>query len=110
MMLAHLAQITVSMRPSTVRSTETGPANPRPVRDRPRPGCCRVADVERSHIEAFKVWQHMDMAPEVGPNPSTDRPLRAPDLLGGTEPVAGAERDDGTHDKGDAHGEVGVAG
>jgi integrase len=56
-MLAYLAQIAVSMRPSTVRSTE---ADLRifagfVIGHDPALGC--VADIERSHVEAFKLWQ-----------------------------------------------------
>ena len=56
-MLAYLEQITVSMRPNSVRSTE---ADLRIFAgfliDHDQALCC-VADIERSHVEAFKVWQ-----------------------------------------------------
>ena len=56
-MLAYLNQITVSMQPSTVHATETD------LRifagfligHDPALGC--VADIDRSHVEAFKLWQ-----------------------------------------------------
>jgi integrase len=56
-MLAYLAQISVSMRPNSVRSAE---ADLRifagfVIGHDPALGC--VADVERSHVEAFKLWQ-----------------------------------------------------
>lgn len=57
-MLAYLAQITVSMRPATVTSTETDLRTVAMfVLDYDSALSC-VAVVERSHIEAFKVWQH----------------------------------------------------
>lgn len=56
-MLAYLAQIAVSMRPGTVRSTE---ADLRIFAgfliDHDLALSC-VADIERSHVEAFKIWQ-----------------------------------------------------
>jgi hypothetical protein len=56
-MLAYVAQMAVCMRPSTTRAIETD------LRILARflidhdPALCGVADVERSHIEAFKLWQ-----------------------------------------------------
>jgi integrase len=56
-MLAYVAQIEVSLRPSTARAVDTD------LRIFARflvdhdPALAGVADVERSHIEAFKLWQ-----------------------------------------------------
>ncbi len=69
-MLAYLAQIAVSMRPSTVHATETdlrifaGFL----IRHDPALGC--VADIERSHVEALKLWQRAQAGP-------TGKPFKA---------------------------------
>jgi hypothetical protein len=54
-MLAYLAQIAVSMRPSTVRSTEADLRIFAGFVIDHDPALCCVADIERSHVEAFKV-------------------------------------------------------
>jgi integrase len=56
-MLAYLAQMTVSMRPSTARAIETDLRMLGRFLIDHDPALCGVADVERSHIEAFKLWQ-----------------------------------------------------
>lgn len=56
-MLAYLAQIAVSMRPSTVRSTEADLRIFAGFLIDHDPALCCVADIERSHVEAFKLWQ-----------------------------------------------------
>lgn len=57
-MLAYLAQITVSMRPATVRATETDLRILAGFLIDHDPALCGAADIDRSHIEAFKLWQH----------------------------------------------------
>ena len=56
-MVAYVAQMDVSMRPSTARAIDTDlRIFARVLIDHdPAVGC--VGDIERSHIEAFKVWQ-----------------------------------------------------
>ncbi len=56
-MLTYLAQVTVSMRPSTVRSIETDLRIFAGFLIDHDPALDCVADTERSHIEAFKLWQ-----------------------------------------------------
>ena len=56
-MLAYLTQISVSMRPATVRSTEADLRIFAGFLLGHDPALCCVADIERSHIEAFKLWQ-----------------------------------------------------
>jgi integrase len=56
-MRAYVAQMTVSMRPSTVRAIETDLRMLAGFLVDHDPALCGVADVERSHIEAFKLWQ-----------------------------------------------------
>jgi len=57
-MLAYLAQITVSMRPATVRSTETDLRILAGFLIDHDPALSDAADIDRSDIEAFKLWQH----------------------------------------------------
>ena len=56
-MVAYVAQMTVSMRPSTVRAIETDLRMLAGFLIDHDPALSGVADVERSHIEAFKLWQ-----------------------------------------------------
>lgn len=56
-MLAYLAQIAVSMRPGTVRSTEADLRIFAGFLIGHDPALSCVADIERSHVEAFKIWQ-----------------------------------------------------
>ncbi len=56
-MLAYLAQITVSMRPATVRATETDLRILAGFLIDHDPALSGVGDIDRSHIEAFKLWQ-----------------------------------------------------
>src|SRR6056297_2284006 len=56
-MLAYLAQITVSMRPSTVRATETDLRILAGFLIDHDPALSGVGDIDRYHIEAFKLWQ-----------------------------------------------------
>jgi hypothetical protein len=56
-MLAYLAQITVSMRPSTVRATETDLRILAGFLIDHDPALSGAGDIDRSHIEAFKLWQ-----------------------------------------------------
>ena len=56
-MLAYLAQITVSMRPATVRATEADLRILAGFLIEHDPALSCVADIDRSHIEAFKLWQ-----------------------------------------------------
>ena len=56
-MLAYLSQISVSMRPGTVRSTETDLRIFAGFLIEHDPALSCVADIERSHVEAFKLWQ-----------------------------------------------------
>ncbi len=57
-MLAYLAQVTVSFRPSTVSSTATDLRIFAGFLIGHDPALSCVADIDRSHVEAFKVWQH----------------------------------------------------
>jgi hypothetical protein len=54
-MLAYVAQMSVSMRPSTVRAIDTDLGILAGFLVDHDPALCGVADVERSHIEAFKL-------------------------------------------------------
>ena len=56
-MLAYLAQIAVSMRPSTVTAVETDLRIFAEFLIEHDPALSCVADIERSHVEAFKIWQ-----------------------------------------------------
>ncbi len=56
-MLAYLDQIAVSMRPNSVRSTEADLRIFAGFLIRHDSALSCVADVERSHVEAFKIWQ-----------------------------------------------------
>ena len=56
-MLAYVAQMGVSMRPSTARAIETDLRMLAGFLIDHDPALGGVADVERSHIEAFKLWQ-----------------------------------------------------
>jgi site-specific recombinase XerD len=58
-MLAYLAQIEVSMRPNSVRSTEADLRIFAGFVIKHDPALSCVADIERSHIEAFKIWQRV---------------------------------------------------
>jgi integrase len=57
-MLAYLAQVTVSLRPSTIRATDTDLRVFAGFLIDHDPALSCVADIDRSHVEAFKVWQH----------------------------------------------------
>jgi integrase len=57
-MLAYLAQVTVSLRPSTVTATATDLRIFAGFLIDHDPALSCVADIDRSHVEAFKVWQH----------------------------------------------------
>ena len=56
-MLAYVAQMAVSMRPSTARAIETDLRMLAGFLIAHDAALCGVADIERSHIEAFKLWQ-----------------------------------------------------
>ncbi len=56
-MLAYLTQIAVSMRPSTVAAVGTDLRIFAGFLIEHDPALSCVADIERSHVEAFKVWQ-----------------------------------------------------
>jgi integrase len=57
-MLAYLDQIAVSQRPNTVNAVEIDLRVFAGFLVDHDPGLAGVADIDRSHIEAFKVWQH----------------------------------------------------
>jgi len=57
-MLAYLDQIAVSQRPATVHAVETDLRIFAGFVVDHDPALAGAADIERSHIEAFKVWQH----------------------------------------------------
>jgi integrase len=57
-MLAYLAQVTVSLRPSTVTATDTDLRIFAGFLIGHDPALSCVADIDRSHVEAFKIWQH----------------------------------------------------
>jgi integrase len=57
-MLAYLAQVTVSFRPSTIRATDTDLRIFAGFLIGHDPALSCVADIDRSHVEAFKIWQH----------------------------------------------------
>jgi integrase len=57
-MLAYLAQITVSFRPATVTATDTDLRVFAGFLIDHDPALSCVADIDRSHVEAFKIWQH----------------------------------------------------
>ena len=56
-MLAHLDQIDVSLRPQTVRAVEIDLRIFACFVLDHDPALSCVADIDRSHIEAFKLWQ-----------------------------------------------------
>ncbi|HSH60878.1 MAG TPA: hypothetical protein VK988_14825, partial [Acidimicrobiales bacterium] len=56
-MVAYVAQIRVSMRPSTARAIDTDLRIFAGFLIEHDPALGGVVDIERSHIEAFKVWQ-----------------------------------------------------
>jgi site-specific recombinase XerD len=56
-MLAYLDQLAVSMRPSTIKAADTDLRIFAGFLIRHDPALTCVADVERSHVEAFKLWQ-----------------------------------------------------
>ena len=56
-MLAYLDQLAVSMQPSTVRAAEGDLRTFAEFLIRHDPALTCVGDVERSHVEAFKLWQ-----------------------------------------------------
>jgi len=56
-MLAYLDQIAVSMRPNSVRSAEADLRIFAGFLIDHDPALSCVADIERSHVEAFKIWQ-----------------------------------------------------
>ena len=57
-MLAYLDQIAVSQRPNTVHAVETDLRLFAGFLLNHDPALTGAADIERSHVEAFKVWQH----------------------------------------------------
>lgn len=57
-MLAYLAQVTVSLRPSTIKATDTDLRIFAGFLIGHDPALSCVADIDRSHVEAFKIWQH----------------------------------------------------
>jgi site-specific recombinase XerD len=57
-MLAYLAQVTVSFRPSTITATDTDLRIFAGFLIAHDPALSCVADIDRSHVEAFKIWQH----------------------------------------------------
>ena len=57
-MLAYLDQIKVSQRPNTVNAVETDLRLFAGFLIEHDPALAGAVDIERSHIEAFKVWQH----------------------------------------------------
>ena len=57
-MLAYLAQVTVSLRPSTITAIDTDLRIFAGFLIDHDPGLGCVADIDRSHVEAFKIWQH----------------------------------------------------
>jgi integrase len=57
-MLAYLAQVTVSFRPATVTATATDLRIFAGFLIDHDPALSCVGDIDRSHVEAFKVWQH----------------------------------------------------
>ena len=57
-MLAYLDQIAVSQRPNTVTAVETDLRLFAGFLVDHDPALAGAADIERSHVEAFKVWQH----------------------------------------------------
>jgi integrase/recombinase XerC len=57
-MLAYLDQITVSQRPNTVHAVEIDLRLFAGFLIGHDPGLAGAVDIERSHVEAFKVWQH----------------------------------------------------
>jgi integrase len=57
-MLAYLDQITVSQRPNTVHAVEIDLRLFAGFLIEHDPGLAGAVDIERSHVEAFKVWQH----------------------------------------------------
>jgi site-specific recombinase XerD len=57
-MLAYLAQVTVSFRPSTIKATDTDLRIFAGFLIDHDPALSCVADIDRSHVEAFKIWQH----------------------------------------------------
>jgi len=61
-MLAYLDQISVSMRPNSVRSTEADLRIFAGFLIGHDPALERVADIERSHVEAFKLWQRAQLS------------------------------------------------
>jgi integrase len=56
-MLAYLTQISLSMRPNTIRSAEADLRIFAGFLIGHDPALSCVGDVERSHVEAFKIWQ-----------------------------------------------------
>ena len=57
-MLAYLAQVTVSFRPATVTATATDLRIFAGFLIDHDPALSCVGDIDRSHVEAFKIWQH----------------------------------------------------
>ncbi|MBA3510188.1 MAG: hypothetical protein H0T19_08895, partial [Thermoleophilaceae bacterium] len=56
-MVAYVAQMAVSMRPATVKAIDTDLRIFAGFLIEHDPALSGVVDVERSHIEAFKLWQ-----------------------------------------------------
>ena len=70
-MLAYLDQITVSMRPSTVTATSTDLRMFASFLLDHDPALSCVADIERAHIEAFKIWQRAQIGNNGSIKPAT---------------------------------------
>ena len=72
-MLAYLDQIAVSQRPATVHAVETDLRIFAGFLVDHDPALAGAADIERSHVEAFKVWQHAQPGTKGTIKPSTFR-------------------------------------
>jgi len=72
-MVAYVAQISVSMRPSTARAIDTDLRIFAGFLIEHDPALGGVGDIERSHIEAFKVWQRAQPGTSGPQKPATFR-------------------------------------
>ncbi len=72
-MLAYLDQITVSQRPNTVQAVETDLRLFAGFLIEHDPALGGAVDIGRSHVEAFKVWQHAQPGTKGTIKPSTFR-------------------------------------
>ncbi len=72
-MVAYVAQICVSMRPSTARAIDTDLRIFAGFLIEHDPALGGVVDIERSHIEAFKVWQRAQPGTSGPQKPATFR-------------------------------------